>query len=59
MRPETIKGVGTIPFMSGNETLMQTVELVDSLWLWHTVWGEYVQRQNVTDTVVGVKPRIP
>ena len=24
-----------------------------------TVWGAYVQRQNVTDTVVGVKTRIP
>ena len=27
--------------------------------LWQTVWGKYVYRQNVTDTVVGVKPRIP
>ena len=33
MRPETIEGVGTIPFMSGNETLMQIVEPTDSLWL--------------------------
>ena len=30
MKPETTKGVGMIPFMSGNETLMQTVEPADS-----------------------------